>query len=144
VPTLQFDPGVPLLVTSGASRTIVVAPIEDGVAVTAIVNRLAQTATSRSLSAAVLDLSMPTPDVQASVQRLEASHDVVILQLSSLVSETAAAALQPTRPVLLVAPGRRVDRRRLIGAVQMLRRLDVPVAGIVMSNGSERGRRLHA
>ena len=60
----------------------------------------------------------------------------MIVQLPSLVSDTAAAALQHTRPVLLVAPGRRIERRRLLGAVQMLKRLEVPVAGIVMSDGT--------
>jgi uncharacterized protein involved in exopolysaccharide biosynthesis len=144
IPTLQFDPAVPLLVTSGSFRTIVVAPVEMGIPVTAVVNRLAQTATSRALSAAVLDLSGASSDVHASIQRLEAEHDVVIIQLSSLVSDSAAAALQHTRPVLLVAPARRVDRRRLIGAVQMLKRLEVPVVGIVMSNGAGRGHVLTA
>jgi tyrosine-protein kinase Etk/Wzc len=134
VPALQFDPAVPLMLTNATSRTILVAPVEAGVSVGAVASRLAQTATSRSLSAVILDLSGATADVNGSIQRLEASHDVVIVQLSSLVSDAAAAALQHTRPVLLVAPGRRVDRRRLTSAVQLLKRLEVPVAGIVMSD----------
>jgi tyrosine-protein kinase Etk/Wzc len=136
VPALQFDPSVPLMLTSATSRTILVAPIDSGIAVGAVANRLAQTATSRSLSAAVLDLSSASSDINGSIQRLEASHDVVIVQLSSLVSDAAAAALQHSRPVLLVTPARRVDRRRLMNAVQMLKRLEVPVAGIVMSDGA--------
>lgn len=134
VPALEFDPAVPLMVSNGA-RTIVVAPITSGVSVTAVVNRLAHTAGSRSLSAAVLDLPESYADVNGSIARLEAEKDLVIVQLPSLVSDTAAAALQHTRPVLLVAPARRIERRHLVGAVQMLKRLEVPVAGIVMSNG---------
>jgi hypothetical protein len=41
--------------------------------------------------------------------------------------------------VLLVAPQRRIDREKLVGAVQLLRRLEVPCAGIVLS-GSEHDR----
>jgi tyrosine-protein kinase Etk/Wzc len=134
VPALEFDPAVPLLVSNGA-RTIVVAPIASGVSVTQVVNRLAHTAGSRSLRAAVLDLPESYADVNGSIARLEAEKDLVIVQLPSLVSDTAAAALQHTRPVLLVAPARRIERRQLVGAVQMLKRLEVPVAGIVMSNG---------
>jgi hypothetical protein len=126
---------VPLLLSNGAARTIIVAPIGNGVSVTPIVNRLAQTAGSRSLSAAVLELPDSYNDVNGSIARLESENDLVIVQLPSLVSDTAAAALQHTRPVLLVAPSRRVERRQLINAVQLLRRLEVPVAGIVMSNG---------
>ena len=139
IPALQFDPSIPLLLSEGPSRTIIVAPIESGASVTAVVNRLAQTATSRSASAAVLTLPQNAADVNGSISRLESQHDMVIVELSSLVSDTAAAALQHTRPVLLVASGHRVDRRRLLNAVQMLRRLEVPVAGIVMSNGSANG-----
>jgi hypothetical protein len=139
VPALQFDPAVPLLFSNGLSRTIVVAPLEAGGGVTAVVNRLAQTAASRSASAAVLTLPATASDVNASIARLEAEHDMVIVELQSLSTDTAAAALQHSRPVLLVASGRRVERRKLLDAVQMLRRLEVPVAGIVMSNGAPNG-----
>jgi hypothetical protein len=139
VPALQFDPAVPLLFSNGLSRTIVVAPLEPGGAVTAVVNRLAQTAASRSASAAVLNLPATASDVNASIARLESDHDMVIVELPSLSSDTAAAALQHSRPVLLVASGRRVERRKVLDAVQMLRRLEVPVAGIVMSNGTTNG-----
>jgi Mrp family chromosome partitioning ATPase len=135
IPALEFDPSVPLLLSNGGSRTIIVAPITRGLPVTAVVNRLAQTASSRSLTAAVLELPESYADVNGSIARLESENDLVIVQLPSLVSDTAAASLQHTRPVLLVAPGRRIERRQLVGAVQMLKRLEVPVAGIVMSNG---------
>ena len=103
---------------------------------TPVANRLAQTAASRSLSAAILDLSATAADVNATITRLESNHDVVIVQLPSLVSDTAAAALQPGRSILLVTPGRRTERKALLGAVQMLKRLEIPVVGIVMSHTS--------
>ena len=39
--------------------------------------------------------------------------------------------------MLLVAPPGRVDRRRLLGAIQTLRRLDVQVAGVVVNRSSD-------
>jgi uncharacterized protein involved in exopolysaccharide biosynthesis len=134
VPTLQFDPAVPLMLANGGSRTIIVAPIQDGVALGPVVRRLAQTAASRSITSAVLTLPATAPDVNGSINRLESEYELVIVQLTSLTSDSAAAALQAGRPVLLVTPGDRADRRRLLGAVQMLKRLEIPVAGIVMSS----------
>jgi Mrp family chromosome partitioning ATPase len=144
VPALQFDPAVPLLLTNGTSRTIVVAPIEVGLSTTPVANRLAQTAASRSISAVVLDLPATASDVNATIARLESEHDLVIVQLPSLASDTAAAALQHGRPVLLVTPGRRTERKGLLNAVQLLKRLEVPVAGIVMSETGSNGRALKA
>jgi uncharacterized protein involved in exopolysaccharide biosynthesis len=138
LPTLAFDPDVPLLVPSMATRTILVAPIDGGAFAGPVVRRLAETATARSLRATVLDLSNGVADgadVNALIAQLEENHDLVVVHLPGLVSDTAAAALRENRPVLLVTPERRVDRSRLAGAVQLLRRLDVPCAGIVMSGG---------
>ena len=134
VPTLQFDPAVPLMLSNGGSRTILVAPVQEGVPLGPVVRRLAQTAASRSITSAVLTLQATTPDVNGSITRLESEYELVIVQLPSLSSDSAAAALQAGRPVLLVTPGDRADRRRLLAAVQMLKRLEVPVAGIVMSS----------
>ena len=138
VPTLQFDPAVPLMLANGASRTIIVAPVQDGVALGPVTRRLAQTAASRSITSAILTLEPTASDVNGSITRLEAEYELVIVQLTSLNSDAAAAAIQAGRPVLLVTPGDRADRRRLTGAVQMLKRLEVPVAGIVMSSEGSR------
>jgi Mrp family chromosome partitioning ATPase len=90
----------------------------------------------------VLDLSAggAAADINEMIGRLEQEHDLVIVQLPGLVSDEAAAAFREGRPVLLVTPERRVERSRLEGAVQLLRRLDVPCAVIVMSGpgGTER------
>lgn len=144
VAALQFDPAVPLLLSNGVSRTILLAPTEPHTSTTPVANRLAQTAASRSIPSVVLDLSATAPEVNTTIARLEDEHELVIVQLPSLDSDTAAAALQHGRPVLLVTPGRRTDRRRLISAVQLLKRLDVPVAGIVMNDTGINGRSLKA
>jgi hypothetical protein len=41
--------------------------------------------------------------------------------------------------VLLVAPQVRIDREKLVGAVQLLRRLEVPCAGVVMNDAANDG-----
>jgi tyrosine-protein kinase Etk/Wzc len=138
VPSLQFDPGVPLLLSNGGSRTIVVAPVVAGVEVTAVVNRLMQTAVSRSLSPVLLNLPDAAADVNATIGRLESEHDLVVVQLPSLVTDSAVATLQHGRPVLLVTPGGRAERRHVVNAVGMLRRLEVPCAGIVMNVAERR------
>jgi Mrp family chromosome partitioning ATPase len=84
------------------------------------------------VSSVALTLADDTADANASIARLEQQYDFVIVQLPSLTSNAAAATLQPARPVLLVTSDR-VDRRQLLGSVQLLKRLNVPCAGIVMT-----------
>jgi uncharacterized protein involved in exopolysaccharide biosynthesis len=136
IPAVAFDPAVPLLVANQSTRTLVVAPTQPGVTVTPVVNRLARTAASRSLSTGIFTVNGDTRDVERSIASLEAEHDFVIVELSSLVSDAAAGILRSSRPVLLVTAGRRAERRELARAVQMLKRLDVPVVGIVL-NGAD-------
>jgi hypothetical protein len=156
VPALRFDPTVPLLMNGAASRTVLVVPLDQRALLEPVIQRLAQTAESRSIKATVLDLSdyksasttlvpritagsiesVGAFDVNGTISRLEEEFGMVIVRLPGLVTDAAAAALTGSRPVLLVAPQRRIDREKLVGAVQLLRRLDVPCAGIVMS-GSE-------
>jgi len=62
---------------------------------------------------------------------------MVIVRLPALAADETAAALTPQRAVLLVAPPGRVERRLLLGAVQTLRRLDVPCAGVVVSRSTD-------
>jgi Mrp family chromosome partitioning ATPase len=59
---------------------------------------------------------------------------MVIVQLPGLSTEAAIGAMNETRPVLLVAPPGPVDRAQLASAVDMLRRLQVPCAGVVISD----------
>jgi Mrp family chromosome partitioning ATPase len=155
VPALRFDPAVPLLMNGATSRTVLVVPLDQRARLEPVIQRLAQTAESRSIRATVLDLSgyqsattlvpritagsiesIGTFDVNGTISRLEEEFGMVIVRLPGLVTDAAAAALTGERPVLLVAPQRRIDREKLAGAVQLLRRLDVPCAGIVLS-GSE-------
>jgi len=156
VPALRFDPSVPLLMNGATSRTVLVVPLDQRARLEPVIQRLAQTAESRSIRATVLDLSayqaattalvpriaagsvesVGAFDVNGTIRRLEEEFGMVIVRLPGLVTDAAAAALTDSRPVLLVTPPRRIDREKLVGAVQLLRRLDVPCAGIVLS-GSE-------
>ncbi|MGE5102927.1 MAG: GumC family protein [Deltaproteobacteria bacterium] len=159
VPALRFDPTVPLLMNGATSRTVLVVPLDQRAQMDPVIQRLAQTAESRSIRATVLDLSdyqsattalvpritagtiesVGTFDVNGTISRLENEFGMVIVRLPGLVTDAAAAALTGSRPVLLVAPQRRIDREKLVGAVQLLRRLDVPCAGIVLSGSEQNG-----
>ena len=142
VPTLAFDPRAPLIVPTHTTRTVLVAPLDGNAFAAPVAARLAHTAASRAIRATVLDASHRNgTDLNRVIASLEEDHDLVIVQLPELVSDEAVAALRQNRPVLLVTPGRRVDRSRLLGAVQLLKRLDIPCAGIVMS-GAPNGRPL--
>jgi uncharacterized protein involved in exopolysaccharide biosynthesis len=159
VPALRFDPSAPLLMNGATSRTVLVVPLDQRARLEPVIQRLAQTAESRSIRATVLDLSgyesatttlvpritagsiesIGTFDVNGTIGRLEEEFGMVIVRLPGLVTDAAAAALTGERPVLLVAPQRRIDREKLAGAVQLLRRLDVPCAGIVLSGNEHDG-----
>ena len=88
----------------------------------------------------VLDLSAGTvPDVNGTIDRLESEHGLVVVKLPMITSDTAAAAIGENRPVLLVAPERRFARAQLVDAVQMLKRLEVPCAGVVLNSNGRNG-----
>jgi Mrp family chromosome partitioning ATPase len=78
-------------------------------------------------------------DVDATIRRLEDENGLVVVKLPTITSDTAAAAIRENRAVLLVAPERRVARTQLVDAVQMLRRLDVPCAGVVLHGNGRNG-----
>ena len=130
----------PLLV-GGPAHTVLVIPLNGTGGLAAVSQRLAATASSRNMRPTILDLSGPNGatalDVNATIARLETEYGMVIVQLPSLTDEATVAALHEARPVLLVAPPGKVERARLVGAVQMLKRLDVSCAGVVLS-GDER------
>jgi uncharacterized protein involved in exopolysaccharide biosynthesis len=161
LPAIRFETTAPLLVGGPASRTVLVAPIDRRAIAGPVAQRLVETALSRSISATLLDLSalelpaniqgngkahlITKPDVatgfdpNAAIRRLEESHDLVVVQLSALTSHTAAAVLTDDRPVLLVAPVRRIERNSLQHAVDLLRRVGAPCAGVVL-HGDDRRR----
>jgi uncharacterized protein involved in exopolysaccharide biosynthesis len=142
----RLDHGTPLFVGGSPSpRTILVVPLDGRARPALVAERLARTARSRSVQATVLDLSIPhliasgsgtaeSIDVNATIAKLEAQNSMVVVQLPDLFSDTTVAALEHTRPVLFVAPPGPVDRGRLAGAVNMLKRLHIPCAGVVLSD----------
>jgi uncharacterized protein involved in exopolysaccharide biosynthesis len=151
-PALRFDAAMPLFLGSETPQTVLVVPIDSRARAEPVAQQIAHTALARSLSATVLDLSsmggnaLALPgsaqgisqamDVNATIDRLEREHALVVVQLPSMGSPTTVAALRRSRPVVLVVPERRIDRAELMGAVQTLRRLDMPCAGIVLSGGA--------
>jgi tyrosine-protein kinase Etk/Wzc len=145
VPALRFDPRTPLLMSGrSAVRTVLLIPVEQGVGTLRVAERLVDTALARGQSATILDLTASTAaaplgaSVGGLISRLEAEHSLVIVRLPGMTSDSTAAALSEERPVLLVAPARRVSRRELVSAMDTLRRLDVPCAGVVMGEGPSR------
>jgi tyrosine-protein kinase Etk/Wzc len=145
VPALRFDPRTPLLMSGRAAlRTILLIPVEQGVSTLKVAERLADTALARGQSATILDLTAPAAaapmgaSVGGLISRLEQEHSLVIVRLPGMSADSTAAALSDDRPVLLVAPSRRVSRRDLTGAMDTLRRLDVPCAGVVLSETESR------
>ena len=161
LPAVRYERTAPLLVGAQTSRSVIVAPINDRASAKAVAERLVETAMSRSLSATILDLSIAGPisaragepnmlvtagsnghvDVNGAIRQLEESHDLVVVQLPNLSSHEAAAALSETRPVLLVAPERRIERRSLQGAIDLLRRVGAPCAGVVLHGDDRRALR---
>jgi Mrp family chromosome partitioning ATPase len=151
VPALRLETSVPLLVSGNTiSRTLLLVPIDGRVSTAGVAERLARVALARGNEPTVLDLSgsgVPmtqstalTTDVNSVVARLESQHGMVIVRLPTLAADETAAALRPERTVLFVAPPGRLERRLLVDAIQALRRLDVPCAGVVVNRASDGAR----
>jgi uncharacterized protein involved in exopolysaccharide biosynthesis len=139
VPALQFDAATPLLVSGRPlSNVVLLIPVDPAADTTPVAQRLAQTALSRSVQPTILDLTgdfavRTEGGIGATIERLESEYGLVIVQLPGITADATAGALRESRPVLLVTPSGRVDRARLTSAVQTLRRLEVPCAGVVMT-----------
>lgn len=143
----RYEPNAPLLMSGAASaRTILLVPLDGRAPLATVAERMARTARQRALQTVVLDLSdssngngaSANGDVGALIDRLERENGAVIVQLPGLGSETTGAALSETRPVVLVAPPGPIERGRLEDAVNTLRRLKVPCAGVVMNESTRR------
>jgi uncharacterized protein involved in exopolysaccharide biosynthesis len=151
VPALRLETSVPLLVSGNTiSRTLLLVPIDGRVSTAGVAERLARVALARGNAPTVLDLSGSgapmtqstalTTDVNSAMARLESQHGMVIVRLPALAADETAAALRPERTVLFVAPPGRLERRRLVDAIQTLRRLDVPCAGVIVNRASDGAR----
>jgi len=149
----RFQPDAPLLVAgASASRTVLVVPLDDRAESRIVAERLARTASARSLPVSVVDFSgngsgngkghalTTDNDIARQIEVLEQQHGMLVVQLPALSSDTTVAALRESRPVVLVAPPGPVDRIRLTAALETLRRMQIPCAGIVISDSPGRGR----
>jgi uncharacterized protein involved in exopolysaccharide biosynthesis len=150
-----FRADAPLLVSgAGAPRTVLVIPLDPRAQAGVVAQRLARTATVRSMPVSLLDFTSngsgngtgaghavtTMPDVSQQIDALEGQPGMIVVQLPSLWSDATLAALRETRPVVLVAPPGPVDRARLTSALETLRRLNVPCAGIVVDDRQVRER----
>lgn len=143
----RYEPNAPLLM-SGATgtRTVLLVPLGAHAPIGTVAERLARTARQRALQTVVLDLSSPVigngdgqnGDYGSLIDRLERENGAVIVQLPPLASEAAVAALSENRQVVLVAPPGPIERGRLENAVNTLRRLKVPLAGVIMNDNGGR------
>ena len=145
----RIDANGPLLVSGTAgARSVLVVPLDAAARAGAgtVAQRLARTAQNRALQATVLDLggsqiegngklALESAQVGAAIDRMEQDGAVTVVQLPELSSDVTLAALRENRPVLLVAPPGPVDRARLASAVDTLRRMQIPIAGVVISDG---------
>lgn len=140
VPAVRYLSGSPLLMTGReAARTLLLIPVEARTSTEQVATRLADTAAARGETATVLDFSGQGAVAQAEsspsalIVRAEQTLSFVVVRLPGLSSDSTAAVLSHTRPVLLVAPASRVKRKTLVAALETLRRLDVPCLGVVLA-----------
>jgi len=145
VPTLHFDGRVPLIVSNGATRAVLVVPLYREADALSVAKQVVATAVSRGVTATLLDLgesatrtNLPAADVSAQISRLGGQFSTVVVHLPVLTAEATLAALSHERTAVLVVPTGRVARDQLVAAMETLRRLDVPCAGIVVSGGRAR------
>ncbi len=135
LPAVPFDATSPLLIAPAVgAHTILVLPLDARTRTDSIARRLAETASARALQSTVLDLTAASGlEVNAAIEKLEREFGSVIVQLPPLSTQTTAAALSEKRPVVLVASPPRVDKLALSSALGTLKRLEVPCAGIVLT-----------
>jgi uncharacterized protein involved in exopolysaccharide biosynthesis len=145
VRAVVFDRRVPLIVANGATRAVLVVPLHPLADTMSVAKQLVETAMSRALNATLLDLGSttvktggPSVDANGTINRLGSSNDLVVVRLPAMTSDVTLAALSHERSVVLVVPNGRVAREELIAAMETLRRLEVPCAGIVASGGTVR------
>ena len=138
VPAVRFIPGVPLLMTGReTSRTIVLVPVDERAWTGSVAARLSDTARARGDEATIVDLSGDGDGTLSTanerIETAERTHAFVVVRTPGLTLDPTAAVLSQSRPVLLVAHAERVNRRALTAAADTLRRLNIPCAGVVLT-----------
>lgn len=145
----RFESDRPLLMSAlSSTRLVLVVPLDAKAHTATVADRLMRTARQRALDATVVDLSSehlpgngkPAVDsahVGAVLDDIEQRNVFAIVRLPPLMSDVTIAAMRENRPVVLVAPPGPVDRTPLANAVDTLRRMQVPCAGVVISDGTQ-------
>jgi hypothetical protein len=125
----RFEPNAPLLLAGAASaRSLLVIPLDARARVAAAVVNLIGGQLGSNGNAA--------EPARALIDQVEAASGMAIVCLPELGNDMTLSSLRETRPVVLVAAPGPVDRAQLAHAVDVLRRLQVPCAGVVLSNGA--------
>ena len=146
----RIHPDAPFLVGGTSPRTLLLIPLDARAQPQAVAERLARTASVRGLPVSVLDFTKTVTNgdgpgehavsIAPQLDQLEQQQAMLVVQLPELSNELTVAALSEKRPVVLVAPPGPVDRHRLTAALETLRRMDIPCAGVVISDERERSR----
>ena len=143
----RISPDTPFLVGATMPRTLLLVPLDAAARPQPVAERLARTASVRGLPISVLDFTNGAGNgagggvghVAPQLEQLEQQPAMLVVQLPELSNELTVATMRENRPVVLVAPPGPVNRYRLTAALDMLRRMQVPCAGIVISDEPVRG-----
>lgn len=148
ISAVAFDPQVPLLLGGlNGHRTVLVVPVGADSDPAVVAQRLAETAAARRGSVRLATgLGAADGDgesqVRQAIESFERDDGLSVVPLPRVDDPRTAALLDPHRPVVLVGRAGRLERRKLQRTVEMLRRLDVPCAGVVLQrDGGDASRR---
>lgn len=136
VPAVRFDPSAPLLVGAlGATRGLLVVALDERADAPAVARRLVASLDGRGGVPA--RLAAMNGGGAADVRRtlVERPGDVVVTALPRFDDDATASLLDRDHAVLLVGTLGTLERERLRHATQVLERLDVPCAGLVLHDG---------
>ena len=134
VPAMRLDAAEPLILGGQAARTVLILPLDPLAPTAQVAAQLAETSLARLVNATVLDLTgaAQAANPNETIARLEQEFGHVVVRLPEITSKTTVAALNPDRPVLIVAAPGRVHKTKLNAMLGALRRMNVPCAGVIM------------
>jgi hypothetical protein len=125
---------------------VLVVPVDGGADANAVGARLAATAASRGeqvhfASEFASPNGLDEGGVRRAVEALEQNPGFTVVPVPRLSDPRTVALLDDRRVVVLVGRAGQLERRNLVRAVETLRRLDVPFAGVVLQGPTGNGAR---